>query len=207
MRERQASAIVVSPLRGVPPSKLISIFKQAFKGHPASLLHDELTLAFLRAFAESATFLVARNAATGAELGFAVGGDAEVLDRTRSRFIRTYGWRLAGHFLARRLSVRTLFARIGVRRQLRAVPNAPYQLRFVVVDPQARGSGIGTTLIAAFERTLPAGSAYHAWTLEGARGAEKFYLANGFTPGPNVNGHIRMWKRLDEESRACGALE
>lgn len=196
MLERRNAEVAVSVLHGVPAPRLVAIFKQAFKTHPASLLHDELTRAFLRGFAQDATFLVARHPASGVEVGFAIGGHAAVLDRTRARFIRRYGWRLAGYFLARRLSARTVFARIGVVKPIRAAPYAPYQLRFIVVDPQARGTGVGAALLAAFERTIPAGSAYHAWTLEGTAGAEHFYLANGFTPGPNVNGHIRMWKRL-----------
>jgi GNAT superfamily N-acetyltransferase len=72
---------------------------------------------------------------------------------------------------------------------------APYQIRFIVVDPRAQGMGVGTMLLEEFEGTLPAGSAYHAWTLEGPHGAEGFYLANGFRRDVALNGHLRMWKR------------
>lgn len=196
MQECHESSVGISPLRGSPGPKLVSIFKHAFEAHPAALLNDELTRAFLSAFARRATFLVARDSVRGAELGFAVGGDAAVLDDARARFIRRYGWRLAGSLLVRRLSTRVLLARIRVRRPIRGAIFAPYQLRFVAIEPQARRMGVGTLLLAAFERTLPFGSTYHAWTLEGSHGAEKFYLRNGFTRGANVNGHVRMWKRL-----------
>jgi GNAT superfamily N-acetyltransferase len=196
MQERRENNFVVSLLHGVPGPQLIAIFKQAFRAHPAALLSDELTLAFLSAFAQRATFLVARNPVIGAELGFAIGGDAAVLDRIRVHFIRRHGWRLAGSILGRRLSARVLLARVRVRTPIRGIVHAPYQLRFIAVEPQARGMGLGAMLLAAFEATLPPGSTYHAWTLEGSHGAEKFYLGNGFTRAMNVKGHLRMWKRL-----------
>jgi GNAT superfamily N-acetyltransferase len=196
MQERRKSTVAVSFLQGVPGLKLVSIFKEAFRAHPVASLNEELTREFLSAFARSATFLVAYDPAIGVEVGFAVGGVAAVLDRTRAHFIRRNGWRLAGCFLGRRLSVRILLARVRVRRPIPGSPYTRYQLRFIAVAPQARGMGIGTMLLAAFERTLPLGTAYHAWTLEGPRGAEQFYLGNGFKRGTNVNGHIRMWKHL-----------
>jgi GNAT superfamily N-acetyltransferase len=195
MQERHESNVVVSLLNGVPGPKLIAIFKQAFPSHPAALVSDELTLAFLSAFAQRATVLVARNPVIGVELGFAIGGDAAVLDRIRVQFIRRHGWRLAGSILGRRLSARVLLARVRVRRPIPGIVHAPYQLRFIAVDPQARGTGLGAMLLAAFEATLPAGSTYHAWTLE-AHGAEKFYLRNGFKRATNLKGHLRMWKHL-----------
>lgn len=196
MQERRENNIVVSLLQGVPGPGLIAIFKQAFQAHPAALLNDELTLAFLSAFAQRATFLVARSPVTAAELGFAIGGEASVLDRIRVQFIRKHGWRLAGSILGRRLSARVLLARVRVRKPVRWTDHAPYQLRFIAVEPQARGMGLGAMLLAAFESTLPAGSTYHAWTLDGPHGAEKFYLGNGFTRGANLKGHVRMWKSL-----------
>lgn len=196
MLERAEPSVAISPIEGVPSPQTVAIFKQAFKAHPAALLDRGLTCAFLSGFAQRATFLIARDLVTGDELGFAVGGDAAVLDRTRTHFIRTHSWQLARSFLNNPLSARILLARMQVRRPVWAAIDAPYQLRFIAVASHARGARLGTTLLTAFERTLPTGSTYHAWTLEGPRGAEKFYLGNGFTSGTNVNGHIRMWKRL-----------
>ncbi len=196
MEERDERLAVIAFLKGVPSQRLVALFKQAFPLHPAALLSDELTRAFLSAFAQRASFVIALNASTREEIGFAVGGDAAVLDRTRARFIRMHGWRLAGSLLARRLSPRILLSRVRVRKPIRGIAHAPYQLRFIAVDSRARGRGTGTMLLAAFERTLPLGSTYHAWTLEGPSGAERFYLANGFTRGTNLSGHLRMWKQL-----------
>jgi GNAT superfamily N-acetyltransferase len=195
MQQRDTPPVTISFLRGVPGTNLVSLFKQAFPQHPASLLSRELTSAFLSAFAQRGTFLVALDPVSGAEIGFAVGGDAAVLDRTRGHFIRSHGWRLARSFLRRRLSPRILWARVRVRKPVRRAAHAPYQLRFIAVDPQARGMGAGTMLLAAFEKTLPIGTTYHAWTLEGPHGAEGFYLANGFRRDVALNGHLRMWKR------------
>lgn len=196
MHERRDNSVDISSARGRPGPTLARLFKQAFPGHPAALLNDDLTEAFLFAFTQRGTFLVARDTVTHAEVGFAIGGDAAVLDRARAHFIRKHGWRLAGSFLRRRLSPRLLFARIRVRKPFTGVAHAPYQLRFIAVEPQARGVGAGTMLLAAFERTLPPASTYHAWILEGRHATERFYLANGFTRGTNLNGHVRMWKQL-----------
>lgn len=196
MEARQERSAHVSFLRGAPATRLVSLFKQAFPQHPASLLNDSLTGAFLSAFAQRGTFLVAYDPVTQAEIGFAIAGDAAVLDRTRGEFIRKHGWHLAGSLLRRRLSPRVLFARIRIRKPVRKAVHSPYQLRFIAIDPRARGMGVGTMLLEALEKTLPLGTTYHAWTLEGPGGAEGFYLANGFHRGPNINGHLRMWKRL-----------
>lgn len=196
MHEREDDAVVVSHVRGTRGAGVVSLFKQAFPRHPASLLGDALTSAFLHAFARSGTFLVAHDPRTDEELGFAIGGDAAVLDRMRGRFIRRHGWRIAGSLLRGRLSARLLAARIRVRRPLNGAHNAPYQLRFIAVDPSAKGRGIGTLLLDAFERTLPPGAAYHAWTLEGPHGAEGFYIARGFCRDVTMDGSVRLWKRL-----------
>lgn len=176
---------------------MVALFKQAFPCHPASLLHEPLTAAFLDTFARSGTFLVARDARTGCELGFLIGGEAAVLDRTRERFIRSHRWRILRSFLRKRLSPRILLARIGRRGPAADGPvPAPYQLRFIAVESFARGCGVGSHLVQAFEARLPEGAAYHAWTQPGPDGAEGFYLGHGFQRDVTLNGHLRLYKRL-----------
>jgi GNAT superfamily N-acetyltransferase len=196
MREPQNNSVVISFLRGMPGPALVSLFKQSFPRHPASSLNDELAGAFLSAFALRGIFLVARDSVTGEELGFAVGGEAGVLDRTRRRFIRDHALHIASSVLFGRLSPRALVARMRGRPKIHHVLHAPYQMRFIAVNPYARGAGAGTLLLNAFERALPSRAAYHAWTLEGPNGAEGFYLANGFRRDIAFNGHLRMWKRV-----------
>lgn len=125
-----------------------------------------------------------------------MGGDAGVLDRVRAGFIRRHGLQLAGSFLAGRLRAGTLLRRVRARKSILETNAAPYQLRFIAIAPHACGKGFGTDLLAAFEQTLPFGSAYHAWTLDGPFGAEQFYVKNGFIREASVNGHLRMWKRI-----------
>lgn len=72
----------------------------------------------------------------------------------------------------------------------------PYQLRFIAVEGHARGRGVGSALLKAFEASLPKGGSYHAWTMQGAHGAEKFYLDRGFRRDLTLNGHVRLTKRL-----------
>ena len=197
MQERRQSTVAVTHISSAPSESIIVLFKQAFPRHPASLLHPPLTAAFLETFARNGTFLVARDARTGRDLGFLIGGEAAVLDRTRERFIRSHRWRILRSFLKKRLSPRIVLARIGSRRRAAAAPMpAPYQLRFIAVQDFARGRGVGSLLVQAFEAQLPESATYHAWTLAGPEGAEPFYLARGFRRDLTLNGHLRLYKRL-----------
>ena len=169
-----------------------TIFRDAFPNHPAARLSFPLLQAFLDAH-RRCTFIVLRDDEARV-CGFAVGGRMDQLDACRAAFIRSHLWQLGlsalwDHALLRPLRARLRFARPRVH-----PPASPYQMRFIAIHERARGTGAGSELLAQFETTLPAGCAYHAWTLAGPSGAVSFYHRNGFAVDVVIDGHTRMQK-------------
>jgi GNAT superfamily N-acetyltransferase len=191
----ERAGIVVTRAPAYTSDALIDLFKAAFPRHPVSRLEPSLAAAFLRGYAEEATFLVARKASEPEELGFLVGGPTALLDRIRVRFIRRYLWRIATSSTHNPPLRRLLLARMRIEKP-RPRPHALYQLRFIAVAPQMRGNGVGALLIDSFEESLPKGVGYHAWTLGGEHGGEAFYNACGFVRDVTVDGHVRMYRQI-----------
>lgn len=205
MEERQRSAITIARVQSHPSDRIVDLFQRAFPKHPVSRLDASLAVAFLTMFALDATFLVARDARTGQDVGFVVGGRAAQLDNVRRKFIRKHAGRIA--FASARAGSlwNMLLARINVGKAQPDMNDAPYQLRLIAVDATARGLGIGSHLLCAFEGTMPAGSRYHAWTLA-SDGAVGFYLAHGFERDASVDGHVRLSKTVLPVQRSLDPL-
>lgn len=192
MQHVQRQDVVISAIRSRPGDAVVDLFRRAFVKHPVSRLDRSLARAFLDAFAAEATFLTACDPA-GRELGFIVGGRAVELDRIRARFIRRHALPIAVAAARNGLLGKLLLARArGSSAPLKAA--APeYQVRFIAFEPDMRGNGIGTQLLAAFEETLPSFAGYHLWTLAG-EGAEGFYAALGLERDVELKGHVRFCK-------------
>jgi GNAT superfamily N-acetyltransferase len=203
MDRAQGTGVSIVRVRTAPSEAVVRLFKQAFPRHPASDLQDALAAEFLAGFARTATLLVARDASRDLDVGFLIGGHASILDRARKRFIFSNAPRLIVLSLRNGALMRAIMARMSDPKPQTPLKQLPYQLRYIAVSPQLRGSGVGTLLLDAFEQTLPEGAGYHAWTLSGTHGAEGFFRAHGFVREFALDGHLRMC-RVHETGASSG---
>ncbi len=188
--------ITMSRLRVAPRAAVAGMFAQSFPYHPISRLQPSLARAFLGVFARSAALFVACNDANE-DVGFLIGGPTAALDRTRAEFIRAHAWRIAAASAGDASLRRLLMLRLKPAKSFGSAPYAGHQLRFIAVAPDARGLGIGSRLVAAFEETLAGVPGYHTWTMSGAHGAAGFFSQLGFQHDMTVGTHLRMLRRLE----------
>jgi GNAT superfamily N-acetyltransferase len=191
--------IVVARLRGAPSRAIVEMFAQSFPRHPISRLEPAIGRAFFEAFARNAALFIADDGTH--DIGFLIGGSTAELDATRVQFIRAHAWRIAASSARDASLLRLLLPRVKPAKRFEAAPCAGHQLRFVAVARDARGRGVGSRLVAAFEESLAGMPGYHAWTLAGPHGAAGFFSKLGFQRGVMIGEHVRMWRRLVEASR------
>lgn len=194
MQEARCSTVVISAVSWPVSDGVVNLFRRAFPKHPVSRLGASLARRFLEGFARHATFLVARDPASGSEVGFAVGGHVAALDGARSDFIRKHALAIALSAARSGSLLRLLVERARGSKPPQTDRLPVYQLRLIAVDPHFRGNGVGTRLLDAFERTLPPLAGYHLWTLAND-GAEGFYTALGLERDIAVKGHVRFIAR------------
>lgn len=174
------------------------LFVEAFGAHPVASLSLPLRHKFISAHVAERITLVAVDLATDSAIGFAIGGAHEQLDRARQAFIHSNVVPLALHALVRRS---TLLDRAHLRlpgrasRSQRASPGAGHELRYLAVAAGARGCGIGSALLRAFEaEMLLVDQPYFVWVLGERAAAMQFYVHHGFREEYQIDGHVRMIK-------------
>lgn len=196
-QQRRSDAIRVARLTAAPSESVIELFRRSFPRHPVSQVDSVLASAFLGAYALRSILLVAQERESLRDVGFLIGGDTLTLDRTRVEFIRKHALRIASNSTRSRSLFRLLLMRLRPARSFATAPYFEYQLRFIAVDPQARGLGIGALLVKAFEDELrPSLDGYHTWTMLGERGAEGFFTSLGFVRDVISGDHVRLRKSL-----------
>ncbi len=198
-QEPGGDTVTVVRLTAAPSESIIELFRSSFPRHPVSQVDVVLARAFLGAYARSSTVLVARERQSLKDVGFLIGGRTVTLDRTRVEFIRKHALRIASNSTRSRSLFRLLLMRLRPMRSFVAAPYFEYQLRFIAVDPNARGQGIGALLVKAFEEALrPTPAGYHTWTMLGERGAEGFFTSLDFVRDVVSADHVRLCKTLVE---------
>lgn len=187
--------VTIVRLRHAPPAATVALFCASFPRHPISRLDRATATAFLGSYARIDALYVALRE-DGLDVGFLVGGDTAALDRTRSAFIRRHALAIAAASARSTSLTRLLVPRLRPKKSFAAAPCPARQLRFIAVDPRARGTGVGMQLVSAFEATLDGAEGYHTWTMAGALGAEGFFTSLGFTRDMALGDHLRLHKML-----------
>jgi len=156
--------------------EIARIHKQAFIGRGLSGYSDRIVAKRYELFRDTCIFLLNEEDMIN---GFIVGGSAHDLAAARKRFFKE---NLALCLFEAVMRPRDLVGRLkGLVWPPRPVENFPaMQLLSIAVIGEARGTGLASRLLAAFEARLPANCTYALSVDSQNRRAIDFYVKHGF---------------------------
>lgn len=180
------------------------IHKRRFEAHVLGQYSTSLIGRFYREFLFRAIFLVHEQ--TGQVDGFVVGAERSVCRQCKQRFMRTGLLRAAWETLWRPRALWPALRQTLRQLQLptRESPSsAEFRLLSIAVDDRVAGTGVGTSLVAAFEKQIPQGwGVYGLSVRKDNLRAIRFYEKLGFQLEHQSDTEICFIKRLSPEARA-----